>query len=385
MERKHAPMKLTLVLSSICLLATAANAAERVGDRVKRLVEKFKKLDADGDGKLTREELGSRRAVMDFDADGDGAVTLKELTDGLAARRGRFKITESQKRTLRKEVTVGGLTRTYRLHLPLGHEKKKGPRPLVFAFHGGGGSGASTERKVKLSELADKEGFIVAYPDGIGRNWNDGRANSKTVAHKKKIDDLAFVKVMISEIDKLHKVDPSRIYATGASNGGIFSHYVAANMSDRFAAIAPIIGGIAKAFHPKFRPAQPVSVLIIQGTKDALVPYSGGNIARGGRGQIISTDDAVKTWVSHNGCEAEPVKAKLPDRDPKDKCRVETYTYSKGKNGTSVVLYKIVGGGHTWPGVPPSKPRPENICKDFDAATTIWEFFKKHPKPAPAE
>lgn len=359
-------MRLIPALLSISLsTVAAADAGEKGGD---------------GDGKLTRKELGSLRAVMNFDADGDGGVTLNELVAGLAARRNEFQKTESQKRTLKKEVTVGKLKRTYRLHLPQGHQKKKDPLPLVFAFHGGGGSGASTERKTGFSELADKEGFIVAYPDGIDRHWNDGRANSKSAAHREKIDDLAFVKAMIAEIGKVHAVDPRRVYATGASNGGIFSHYLAANLSDRFAAIAPVIGGIARSFLPSFKPAQPVSVLIIQGTEDALVPYSGGNIAYGGRGQVIATEEAVRIWVKHNGCEEKPVTGKLPDRAPRDKCRVETYTYSKGRNGTSVVLYKIVGGGHTWPGVPPSRPRPENICKDFDAARTIWAFFKKHPK-----
>jgi polyhydroxybutyrate depolymerase len=289
---------------------------------------------------------------------------------------------EQARKTVSKEIEVGDRKRTFLLHVPPALPKGK-PVPLVLAFHGGGATGAGTERLTRFSDLADREGFLVAYPDGVGKNWYDGREMDATVAHKNKIDDVAFVNALIDAISKEHPVDPKRIYATGISNGGIFSHYLAANLPKRIAAIAPVVGGLADPFHQKFKPEKPVSVLIIQGKEDPLVPYDGGGVLGGRRGKIVSTAAAVKKWVELNGCAGEPVVTKLPDRDPRDGCTVTRSTWAKGKDGTEVVLLAIDGGGHTWPSGPQYLPERTigKVCRDFDGTEVIWEFFKSHPKP----
>jgi polyhydroxybutyrate depolymerase len=92
---------------------------------------------------------------------------------------------------------------------------------------------------------------------------------------------------------------------------------------------------------------------------------------------------AVKLWREHDGCAGEPVTGELDDADAKDNCRVKWFRWSGGRNGTEVVLYKVEGGGHTWPGGPQYLPPYAigRVCRDFDATAAIWEFFKKHPKP----
>lgn len=136
-------------------------------------------------------------------------------------------------------------------------------------------------------------------------------------------------------------------------------------------------------------------MLIIQGTKDPGIPYEGRKVPdpKLNRGRVLGADDTVQMWVEHNGCRKEPATEHLPDTDPKDGCTVTRFTWSKGRNGTEVVLYKIDGGGHRWPGkdrpvVPTaSQTQPEYYtklgaqCLDFDANEVIWEFFKRHPKP----
>lgn len=285
-------------------------------------------------------------------------------------------------------LQVGALNRTYDLHVPARLPTDQ-PAPLVLVFHGGGGTAAQVERATKFSELADRAGFLVAYPEGVGKGWNDGRGSTEIAAHRGNVDDLGFVAALIDDIAKDRPLDRKRVFATGISNGAIFSHYLAANQAARIAAIAPVVGGLSEPAGARFAPTEPVSVLILQGTEDKLVPYAGGNIAppligkAGKRGRVIATDETVKKWVAANGCRPEPVRADLVDADPKDGCRATRFTYAGGRNGAAVVLCRIEGGGHTWPGG--AEPLPHwlvgNVCRDFNATAMIWEFFQTHAKP----
>jgi polyhydroxybutyrate depolymerase len=287
--------------------------------------------------------------------------------------------------TAEHTLEVDGRKRVYYLYVPPGLAADK-PAPLVLVFHGGGGTALGMERYLaRFSRLADKEGFLVAYPEGVDKNWNDGRDNPASTPARENINDLAFVMAMIDDIAREHAVDNKRIYATGISNGGVFSHYLAANHAEKIAAIAPVVGGIADPFYKQFKPVEPVSVLIMQGTRDPIVPYDGGPITIGSqdRGKIISTDETIKLWVEHDDCQRSPVDEQLPDTDPNDNCTVRRTTHSGGRGGSEVVLYKIVGGGHTWPGGPQYFPKflIGNVCRDIDATEVIWDFFKAHPKP----
>jgi polyhydroxybutyrate depolymerase len=288
---------------------------------------------------------------------------------------------ELQTTSVSGEIEVGGLKRTYLLHTPPGLRKDEAV-PLVLVFHGGSGTGEGMEKLTRFSALADREKLVVVYPDGIGKNWNDGRVVPTSKAHREKIDDLAFVSALLDTLGKDQSIDPKRIFATGVSNGGIFSHYLAANLAPRIAAIAPVVGGIADPFFKRFHPDRPVSVFIVQGTKDPVVPYEAGWVARN-RGKIIATEEAVNLWVRHNGCDAKPATGTLADKDPKDGCIVQWSRWSKGRDKTEVLLYKIDGGGHTWPGGPQYLPVSVigKVCRDFDATQTIFEFFKDHPRP----
>jgi polyhydroxybutyrate depolymerase len=283
--------------------------------------------------------------------------------------------------SVERTLTVGERVRTYHLHIPAKHPAASA---LVFVFHGGGGQGSGIERTSGFDAISDREGFIAVYPDGVDRGWNDGRTDApRQGALRKQVDDLAFVRAMLTDIATVAPIDSKRIYATGMSNGAIFSQYLAAKMSDKFAAIAPVAGGIADPFNKEFAPANPVSVLAINGTRDPLVPYAGGNVARVGRGKVISVDDAMHLWVVRDGTAPEPQIGLLPDTDPTDGCRVTWKKWTGGKSGTEVWLYSEEGAGHTWPGMTQNLPRVivGSVCKDFEGSEAIWGFFKSHPKP----
>ena len=281
--------------------------------------------------------------------------------------------------TADRRLAVHGVERTYRLHVPPGLPRD-GTAALVLAFHGGGGDGARMEHLTGFSALADRAGFAVAYPDGIARHWNDGRDSSASEAHRRLVDDLGFIAALIDTLVAELKGDPRRVFATGISNGAIFSHYLAAHLAGRVAAIATVAGSIAQPFAQEFAPSAPVSVFMIQGTRDPLVPYSGGGVARGRHGSVIGTEASARLWARRDGVTAEPEVGELPDIDPADGCRVHWQRWRGGTGGTEVWLYALEGGGHTWPGGSQYLPRlvVGRVCRDLDATFAIWDFFSRH-------
>jgi len=290
----------------------------------------------------------------------------------------------ADKHTEEESINILGQKRTYRIHVPPSLPKKT-PVPLVFSFHGGGGNAEQAEKFTRFDPLSDRDGFIVVYPDALNKNWNDGRNAQNIQSQREKVDDVGFISALLARLTREYNIDPKRVYATGPSNGGIFSNRIGAELSDRFAAIAPVIGGMARPVAENFRPTDPVSVLIINGTDDPLVPYGGGQVMFLGRprGEIIPTSQTVKRWVVHNRCDRDPLVSHMPDKDPDDKSTCVAATYRDGRDGTEVVLITVEGGGHTWPGGSQYLPVSMigRVCRDFDATALIWAFFKNHPKP----
>ena len=149
---------------------------------------------------------------------------------------------------------------------------------------------------------------------------------------------------------------------------------LAADLSDRIAAIAPISGTMALANH---EPNHPVSVMHFHGTADLFLPFNGSPEIATTVVAMASVDQTVKRWVKADGCPREPVIAALPDK-AHDGTKVVKKTYGPGKDGTEVVLVAIEGGGHAWPGRP--LPLLGKATKNVSAADLMWEFFQKHPK-----
>jgi len=278
-------------------------------------------------------------------------------------------------------IEAGGLHRTFILHVP--PSLRAGvPAPLVFVLHGGGGTAAQIERTTGFSQTADRYGFIAVYPEAVDRNWNDGRGDTHIRAQREDIDDVGFISDVLTQVSHDYPVDPKRVFATGMSNGGFMSQLLAARLSERIAAIAPVAGGMGPAIAATLRPSTPVSVLMLNGTADPLVPYTGGPVARN-RGETISIEEIVGKWVAANRCAASPVITQLADTDPTDGTRVTKIAYLECAQRSVVVLYRIEGGGHTWPGGRQNLPRVivGRVSRDINANDVIWTFFASHPRP----
>jgi polyhydroxybutyrate depolymerase len=196
-----------------------------------------------------------------------------------------------------------------------------------------------------FNEVADQNGFIVVYPNGtsllsedILLTWNGGTCCG--YAQEKNVDDVGFVRAIVPDLQSLVIIDAKRIYATGMSNGGILSHRLACEAADLFAAIAPVSGTLN--FSP-CNPSRPISVIEFHGTGDQHIPYDGGF----GSKSLVNVDfasvqDSVGFWVSFDGCNSQPQTNSFDD------IRHEVWTGCT--SSTSVELYTIIGGGHSWPG-----------------------------------
>jgi polyhydroxybutyrate depolymerase len=283
-----------------------------------------------------------------------------------------------------RTVQVGAHNREYRLHVP--DKLPDRPLPLVLVFHGGGGNPKQIARETGFDALADRDGFLVAYPQGYGKGWNDGRDEPSIPAQRERIDDLAFAEALIDDVAARHAVDAKHVFATGISNGAMFAQYLGAMRAARIAAIAPVAGGIPAAWVDRIQPTRPVSVLIVQGDADPIVPYAGGAITLPwgkSRGTIVGTDEAMQFWLRRDGCRAGPHIETLPDIDPGDGTHVVRQTYSGCEAGSAVELVRIEGGGHAWPGGRQYLPRRivGTASRDLDATGLIWAFFKAHGRP----
>lgn len=249
-------------------------------------------------------------------------------------------------------MMYGGKNRTYLLHIPTGYNANS-PTPLVFVFHGLTGTGSMMADITKFSPLADQENFIVVYPDGISKKWASPGGN---------IDDVGFIDALIDALSSSYNVDADRIFATGASNGGMFTYRLGIELTDRFAAIAGVAGFLPNYPAPAPMPAKAIPIIHFHGTADGIIPFS-------------AAENVVDYWVDFNGCSTVPSTIQMPDADPGDGTTVDEMSYPNGLNNTEVKLYKIYGGGHTWPGTS-SNAMPGKVTKDIVASEIIWEFFK---------
>jgi len=279
------------------------------------------------------------------------------------------------------QITFAGLERTALVHLPA--PLPAGAMPLVLAFHGGGGRGQGMARLSGLDLLADRRGFMVLYPDGVDRHWNDGRATIK-----RKIDDVGFVAALLDTMEQRYPVDAGRIYATGISNGGIFAERLACDLAGRIAAVAPVSGTLAADLAPSCTPARPVSVLQIAGTADPIMPFGGGNVADfggiGEGGAVLSAEQTAAFWAARDGCAPAAPPAALPPLAAPDGTSVVATRWDTCAGGSRVELLALQGGGHTWPGGSQYAPRfvIGPVSHQLDA-TAIIDFFLAPPPHLP--
>ena len=234
----------------------------------------------------------------------------------------------------------------------------------------------------KFNRIADGDGAIIVYPDGLGRGWNDGRTDLKSKAIAEQVDDIGFLGALPREISSRFPVDTTRVFATGISNGGLMSYRLACDAADVFAAVAPVAANMSVEIAPRCHPAREVSMLVINGTDDPIMPWNGGTIRVlwAARGTVLSTQATADRWIELDRCEPLREIGEVVDQDPGDGTSLVKHS-ARCASRADVTLFEIRGGGHTWPdGLPYLGPRiVGRVSRELNASEQIWEFFRQHP------
>ena len=274
-------------------------------------------------------------------------------------------------------LTVDGRKRTFLVHVPEKRDPER-PLPVVLALHGAAMNGPMMAWFSGLDRKADEAGFVVVYPSGTGTGpfltWNSGGFEGRMAEGRP--DDVAFIAALLDDLEAVLDMDPKRIYACGMSNGGMMCYRLAAELSDRIAAIAPVAGTIAIA---ESRPTRAVPVIHFHGTKDGIVPFDRSQGRQPRFMRLKDVAESVRTWVELDGCDEAPRTETISPEG--EGLEVTRTTWGGGKDGSEVVLVTVEEGGHTWPGQKPPVGFIGKSVENVSANDLLWEFFEKHPLP----
>ncbi|HTF02885.1 MAG TPA: PHB depolymerase family esterase [Bacteroidia bacterium] len=270
--------------------------------------------------------------------------------------------------TVADSLVHNSLVRTYSFYVPASYIPGQ-PVPLVIDLHGFGSDGPTHAQRSNFQAIADTANFIVAHPNGTRetitqqRFWNYGAPLVSSV------DDVGFLEALIDTISADYSINQNRIYCSGMSNGTFMSYYVACQ-SNRFAAVGGVTGSMSVPMYNSCNPVRPTPTIHVHGTSDNVNPYTGTSSMQG-------IESVAVFWAVQNSCDTTPVITQLADTDPNDGATAERYVYNNGVNGHTVELFKVTGGGHTWPGHYVFTFNG-NTCMDFDATAELWRFFSQY-------
>ena len=258
------------------------------------------------------------------------------------------------------EITFQGLDRDFIVYIPDLYEHIS-KSAVVFVFHGFGGSNDQIMFNSDINSIAERENFIVVYPQGSSffgyPHWNVGGWTNLS-----SVDDVGLIDFLIELISQEYNINHDRIYATGMSNGGFFSFLLGCQLSEKFAAVASVTGSMTNETFNECNPQREVPILQIHGTDDSIVTYN-GNSAIGS----IGVSQVLSYWSSNNYCSTNPEVSDITDSNPNDNIHVQRFLFDGGINGSVVEHYKIYGGEHVW-----------FNYEDINSSELIWEFFSNH-------
>lgn len=288
-------------------------------------------------------------------------------------------------------VPSGGMQRRYMVHVPPGYNGRTAT-PVVLSLHGAG-MGMDSMRGLTLMDLtADRNNFIVVYPEGVAGGWNAGGMKSKSSEN-----DVQFIADLLRHMQTRYAIGKQAIYACGISNGGQMAQKLACDLGDQIAAIGVVaitgLDTVCKSCSSR----RNMPVMFFIGTDDPLCPRENGEAKQLGAlgnalgigdlavtpqlakfADIMTAEEVAEFWANHNGAGASPRQERIADRDSRDGCTVAREQYGSGDR--EVVVYTINGGGHSWPGglgfVVEGKLG--RTCMDISASELLWQFFRSH-------
>jgi polyhydroxybutyrate depolymerase len=289
------------------------------------------------------------------------------------------------------EIRHDGLARHYLVHVPP-QAARGAPLPVIVNYHGGGGDAPHHREWVHMEPLADREGIVLVFPDGTGRRADQRRLLTFDAgqccgpAKDNHVDDVGFTLAALADLAARTSIDRTRIYATGMSNGSMMAYRLASEAPGRIAAIAPVAGANDLGNAPL---AAPVPVIHIHSVDDPRALYAGGlgppfpftDV----RVEHRPVETVVRAWAAADGCASEPTVAETRHGQPGAPDATFTATklvWSACHGDAEVVLWKLTGSGHVWPGAKSLLPKllgpPTTV---IDANEEMWAFFRRFRRP----
>ena len=281
-----------------------------------------------------------------------------------------------------REVQLGHDNRIRNVSFHIPKRLKRKNRSLVIVLHAGEGSSKNIAAitKREFNKLSDHDNFIVGYPEALNEYWNDGRTDSISLSHFEDIDDVGFIEKTIDFSIDSFKVDPNFVFVAGYSNGGLMTLRLACELPGRIKGFAVVAASMSLDLLVDCAMDTSSSLMLINGTEDPILPYSGGSVVYKGQaqGSVLSSEETINFWLKENNCTPKTTSRDVPNSDTFDETRSEKVTFSGCKNGNKAVLITITNGGHTWPGGRQYLSEKEigKTSRDFDASEEIWRFFK---------
>jgi len=270
-------------------------------------------------------------------------------------KEGDYNSDECYLNTNAQTLVHDGMNREYIIYVPNSYDGTSAV-PLLFNFHGFGGSASEFINDADMRAVAEANSFILVYPQGSCLNgashWNPCPIDGD---NKSTADDVGFVEAMISEISSQYNLDMERIYAAGYSNGGMMAYGLANYKSDLIAAVASVSGTMLNCTGPT---SHPMPVIHLHGTSDGVVSYNGSN-------DWNSVQSTLDYWTSFNNTISTPTI----NVDTTGGITIEHYVYSQGDNSVSVEHYKYIGGDHVW---------FNELYQGQNASNLVWSFMSKY-------
>ena len=260
-----------------------------------------------------------------------------------------------------QSLTVGGVTRSYRLAVP-GRYRPSVPTPLILLFHGSGSDALQTSIYTQMPVRASRLGYLVATPDALDGQWQLSPPGARTA-------DLAYTSALIADLSSRYCVDRNRVYAAGISLGSEFSAIVACTPSLHIAA-----AGLVAAEFLLTPCAGPVPLIAFHGTADPIVAYGPGATGAALPGvPVVGVLENLEHWAALDRCRPGPRRRQLSTM-------VVRRTWTGCHAGSAVVLYSVLGGGHTWPGSPITLATGTfgATTHQIDATGLMLAFFDRH-------
>ena len=284
-------------------------------------------------------------------------------------------------RPVRQDVRIGGRDRHFLVYAPA---RPQPAPPLLVVFHGSMGSAGEIRAQTGygFDRLADRDGFVVVYPQGYEGNWNDCRRAADFPARRLGIDDVRFFEALVARLHRERHIDLGRVFVAGVSNGGSFVLRLALERPDRIAGAAVFAASLPTDSNLVCTArAAPPPIMFVNGTSDPINPFDGGEVTLFGfssRGEVRSALDSARWFAAREGARRS-VTDRIDPADRSDPTWIERRLW-RGSRG-EVALLAVVGGGHV---VPQPAYRPPRllgrVTGAIDGPAEAWSFLRRQPR-----